>query len=306
MKNILESHCSTGSVRFNSEMKFNFGRKLNTLFSGKKQHNELIDELEELLISADFGIEFTMEIASELRKKLSSSGNQDPRVLLTDLIRERMSRAPLHGSSDGLSAYLIFGVNGSGKTTTAAKLAYRFKQEGRRVLIAAADTYRDAAIEQLLEWSRRADVPVIKQFQGSDPGAVVYDACEAALHRGVHDLIIDTAGRLHTKERLMEELSKIGRVLDKKLPEAAQRKLLVIDATTGQNALSQASLFNEYIGVDEIILTKLDSSAKGGIACAVSGMLNIPISYAGTGEKMEDLIEFHIDEYLGMLFSPTQ
>lgn len=287
-------------------MKLNLGQKLNAIFSGKKQHGELVDELEELLISADFGLEFTMEIASELRKKLSSSVSQDPRVLLTDLTRERMSGAPLCGLSDALTAYLIFGVNGSGKTTTAAKLAYRFKQEGRRVLIAAADTYRDAAIEQLLVWSKRADVPVIKQFQGADPGAVVYDACEAAQHRRVHDLIIDTAGRLHTKERLMEELSKIGRVLDKKLPEAAQRKLLAIDATTGQNALSQASLFNEYIGVNEIILTKLDSSAKGGIACAISGMLNIPISYAGTGEKIEDLIEFHIDEYLRMLFSPTQ
>jgi len=304
MKSILESLCSTESVRSNSEMKFNFGRRLNALFSGQKRHEDLIDEIEELLISADFGVEFTMEISSELRKRLSSSGNQDPRFLLTDLIREKMSQAQIHGPSAGLSAHLIFGVNGSGKTTTAAKLAYRFKQQGRRVLIAAADTYRDAAIEQLLEWSRRADVPVIKQFQGSDPGAVVYDACEAAQHREVHDLIIDTAGRLHTKERLMDELAKIGRVLDRKLPEAARKKLLVIDATTGQNALSQALQFNEYIGVDEIIITKLDSSAKGGIACAVSGMLNIPISYAGTGEKMEDLIEFNIDEYLRMLFSP--
>ena len=135
---------------------------------------------------------------------------------------------------------------------------------------------------------------------------MVYDACEAARHRGVDDLIIDTAGRLHTKERLMEELSKIGRVLDKRLPEAVRRKLLVIDATTGQNALSQASLFNEYIGVDEIILTKLDSSAKGGMVCAISAKLDIPISYAGTGEKMEDLIEFRIDEYLQMLLSPTK
>ncbi len=287
-------------------MKLNLGRKLNAIFSSKKQHDEIIVELEELLISADFGIEFTMEITSELRRKLSSARDQDLRVLLTDIVRDRMSGVQTHVSPEGLTAHLIFGVNGSGKTTTAAKLAYRFRQNGRRVLIAAADTYRDAAIEQLLVWSKRADVPVIKQFQGADPGAVVYDACEAARHRGVDDLIVDTAGRLHTKERLMEELSKIRRVLDKRLPEAARRKLLVIDATTGQNALSQASLFNEYIGVDEIILTKLDSSAKGGIVCAISATLDIPISYAGTGEKMEDLIEFRIDEYLQMLLSPTK
>jgi fused signal recognition particle receptor len=194
-------------------------------------------------------------------------------------------------------------VNGTGKTTTCAKLAYKLKRKGRCVLIAAADTYRDAAIEQLLIWSKRAEVPVIRQFQGSDAGAVVFDACDAALSRKVDDLVIDTAGRLHNKEMLMKELAKIGKILDKKLPDARRLKLLTLDATTGQNAISQASLFDEYIGVDGIILTKLDSSAKGGIACAVSGKLKIPILYAGIGEKVEDLDDFDIDEYLDMLFS---
>ena len=194
-------------------------------------------------------------------------------------------------------------MNGTGKTTTVGKLAYKLKNDGNRVLIAAADTYRDAAIDQLMIWSNRADVPVILKEQGSDSGAVVYDACDASKRRSIDDLIIDTAGRLHNKEALMEELSKISRILEKRLPEARKLKMLVLDATTGQNAISQAVLFNQYVGVDGIILTKLDSSSKGGVACAVSGKLKIPIFYAGTGESLEDLVDFNVEEYLDTIFT---
>lgn len=281
---------------------FRLGQKLGSLFSGKKDLEEIFGEIEELLISADFGLDFTGEIMASLRR-----GNPPPEkeaVLgaLKDIVKRSMTLAPRAARPGGLAAHLLFGVNGSGKTTTAGKLAHKFRREGRRVIIAAADTYRDAAIDQLAVWAKRADVPLIRQQQGSDPGAVVFDACDAAVGRKVDDLIIDTAGRLHTKEALMEELAKIGRILDKKLPGVPKAKLLTLDATTGQNALSQAKLFGEYIGVDGIILTKLDSSSKGGVACAVSGRLKIPILYAGVGEKIEDLDDFDIDAYLGLLF----
>ncbi|KPJ89575.1 MAG: hypothetical protein AMS17_01290 [Spirochaetes bacterium DG_61] len=284
-------------------MKFKLGERLNRIFGGKKEKEEIIVDIEELLITADFGVEFTEEILDELREHTFSSSEENTSMLLKEIIKEKMELSYPREQGDGLTAHLIFGVNGTGKTTSVGKLAYKLKQAGRNVLIAAADTYRDAAIEQLLIWSKRADVPVIRQFQGSDAGAVVFDACDAAVSRGVQDLLIDTAGRLHNKETLMKELAKIGVILDRKLLGANRRKLLVLDATTGQNALSQAALFKEYIGVDGIILTKLDSSAKGGIACAVSGKLKIPIYYAGTGEKIQDLIDFKVDEYLTMLFS---
>jgi len=283
--------------------KIRLGEKLNRIFGSKKEREDLTAEIEELLITADFGVDFTTEVIEEFNKNISSSQMNEYTLLLKAIIKEKMHPCTMGSAEDGLTAYLVFGVNGTGKTTTCAKLAYKLKRKGRSVLIAAADTYRDAAIEQLLIWSKRADVPVIRQFQGSDAGAVVFDACDAALSRKVDDLVIDTAGRLHNKEMLMKELAKIGKILDKKLPDARRLKLLTLDATTGQNAISQASLFDEYIGVDGIILTKLDSSAKGGIACAVSGKLKIPILYAGTGEKVKDLDDFDIDEYLDMLFS---
>jgi len=283
-------------------LNFRLGRKLSGIFGKKKDLVELLGEIEELLISADFGIEFTDEITTALRKSNLPPEKDALLGALKSVVTSSMVLAPKGRRPEGLAAHLIFGVNGSGKTTTAGKLAHKFKREGRRVLIAAADTYRDAAIEQLVIWAKRADVPVVRQQQGSDPGAVVYDACDAAVGREVDDLIIDTAGRLHTKEALMEELAKIGRVMEKKLPDVPKTKLLTLDATTGQNALSQAKLFNEYIGVDGIILTKLDSSSKGGIACAVSGKLKIPILYSGVGEKIEDLDDFDIEHYLELLF----
>ena len=284
-------------------IKIKLGQKLNEIFKGKKEREDILTEIEELLIAADFGIEFTFEIIGDLKKSSPSLLREKIISSLKNIIKEKMTLDHRPESHETLNAHLIFGVNGTGKTTTVGKLAYRLKVKGKRVLIAAADTYRDAAIDQLVVWSKRANVPLIRQEQGADPGAVVYDACDAARSRHVNDLVIDTAGRLHNKEALMEELAKISRVLEKKLPEANIINLLTLDATTGQNAISQAFLFNKYIGVDGIILTKLDSSAKGGIACAVSGKLKIPLLYAGTGEKVEDLIDFDLNEYLNNIFA---
>ena len=284
-------------------IKIKLGQKLNEIFRGKKEREDILTEIEELLIAADFGIEFTFEIIGDLKKSSPSLLREKIISSLKNIIKEKMTLDHRPESHETLNAHLIFGVNGTGKTTTVGKLAYRLKVKGKRVLIAAADTYRDAAIDQLVVWSKRANVPLIRQEQGADPGAVVYDACDAARSRHVNDLVIDTAGRLHNKEALMEELAKISRVLEKKLPEANIVNLLTLDATTGQNAISQAFLFNKYIGVDGIILTKLDSSAKGGIACAVSGKLKIPLLYAGTGEKVEDLIDFDLNEYLNNIFA---
>jgi fused signal recognition particle receptor len=282
--------------------KLSLGQRLNGLFRGSRDREEILARLEELLISSDFGIEFTAAVIEELGRRTSTIERNSVVADLKGIIKERMAlEAPVYGNG-GLNVYLIFGVNGTGKTTTAGKIAFLLKEEGKKVLIAAADTFRDAAIEQLSVWSRRAGVPLIKQYQGSDPGAVVFDACDSARSRGVDFLIVDTAGRLHNKERLMEELVKIGRVLDRKLPDARKIRLLTLDATTGQNGVSQADLFNRYLGVDGIVLTKLDSSAKGGIACAISGRLGIPILYAGVGEGIEDIIRFDVDVYLSSLF----
>jgi fused signal recognition particle receptor len=282
--------------------KLGLGKRLNSLFKGKRDREEILTDIEELLITSDFGIEFTSDVIDDLRGRLSSNGDGAWASLLRDIIKERMTLDVAPYDDNSISVLLIFGVNGTGKTTTTGKLAHHLKNQGKRVLIAAADTFRDAAIEQLQVWSSRAGVPLIKQYQGSDPGAVVFDACDSAKSRNVDFLIIDTAGRLHNKERLMEELVKIGNILDRKLPEAQRIKLLTLDATTGQNGVSQADLFNQYLGVDGIILTKLDSSAKGGIACAISGKLKIPIYYAGLGESIDDLLCFDVDEYLSSLF----
>ena len=292
-------------------LNFNFASRLKGLLTRGKQKEAVIDELEELLISSDFGVEFTNLIIDELKSR--NWKNENVFEVLKDVIRGKMihSSGRMDGKLSGKrpnyedtkKVFLIFGVNGTGKTTTIGKLAAKLKKEGKKVLIAAADTYRDAAIEQLAVWAKRADVPIIRQQQGSDPGAVVYDACEAALSREVDILLVDTAGRLHNKERLMEELSKIDRVIQKKYSPKQILRLITVDATTGQNAMTQAETFNRYTGVDGIILTKMDSSAKGGIACAISWKLKIPILYLGIGERIDDLIDFDVDSYLNMLFS---
>jgi fused signal recognition particle receptor len=290
------------------QLKIKLNKKLKNVFGGKKEHDEILTEIEEMLITADFGIDFTARIIDSLKTISVSYEQKEITGHLKKIIMEEMSSDIQAGkqqpvSDNILNTHLIFGVNGTGKTTTVGKLAYKLKKDGKRVLVAAADTYRDAAIDQLLIWCKKADVPVILKEQGSDPGAVVYDACDASKSRNIDDLIIDTAGRLHNKEALMEELSKISRILEKRLPGARKLKILVLDATTGQNAISQAALFNQYVGVDGIILTKLDSSSKGGVACAVAGKLNIPIFYAGTGESLEDLVDFYVEEYLDTLFT---
>ncbi len=278
------------------------GKRLHSIFKSKKVDDALLSSIEELLVTADFGIEFSGYIVHEFQKRSVDANPKQFSSLLKSVVKERMTIHPLDAADGQLTVLLVFGVNGSGKTTTVGKLAYFFKQQGKKVLVAAADTYRDAAIDQLAVWCGRADVPIIKQYQGSDAGAVVYDSCDSALSRQVQFLIIDTAGRLHNKQQLMEELSKIGRILEKKLPETKTLKILTLDATTGQNGISQASLFNEYIGVDGIIITKLDSSAKGGIACSISGKLGIPIFFAGVGERIEDIAVFDADAYLDELF----
>ena len=283
-------------------LKFNFASKIKGLLVKGKQREAIIDELEELLISSDFGIEFSNLIIDELKNR--NWKEEEGIEVLKEIIRQKMINDSESIDFENIKrVFLIFGVNGTGKTTTIGKLANKLKKHGKKVLIAAADTYRDAAIEQLAIWAKRADVPIIRQQQGSDPGAVVYDACEAALSRGVDILLVDTAGRLHNKERLMKELSKIDRVIQKKYNPENILRLITVDATTGQNAMTQAETFNNYTGVDGIILTKLDSSAKGGIACAISWKLRIPILYLGVGETIDDLIDFDVDEYLNMLFS---
>lgn len=283
------------------------GKRLGGVFSGRHGGiEELIPEIEEILVTSDFGIEFTQQIISELVKRVRKNERDEVLNALREILKERITVAPgppQVTDDSHMTVHLVFGVNGTGKTTSIGKLAYRLKHDKRRVLIAAADTFRDAAVEQLSEWASRADVPVIRQGQGADPGAVVYDAIDAAYARNIQDLIVDTAGRLHNKERLMEELRKISKILDKKTEGATRKRLLVIDATTGQNAIEQARQFNEYTGVDGIILTKLDSSAKGGVACTISGLLGVPILWAGTGEGIEDLVSFNIDEYINVLLS---
>jgi fused signal recognition particle receptor len=289
------------------KLNIRIGKRLGGVFGGRNgTKEELIPEIEEILITSDFGVEFTQQIIAELVKRVGTYEKDEVIATLREILKERIMVAfhKTQSTDDSqMTVHLVFGVNGTGKTTSIGKLAYRLKQDKRRVLIAAADTFRDAAIEQLSEWARRADVPVVRQSQGSDPGAVVYDAIDAAYARKVQDLIVDTAGRLHNKERLMEELKKISKILDKKGCGATRNRLLVLDATTGQNAIEQARQFNEYAGVDGIILTKLDSSAKGGVACTVSGMLGVPILWAGTGEHIEDLVSFNIDEYIDVLLS---
>jgi len=304
------------------KLNIQIGKRLSSIFSGKQEREEgILSEIEEILITSDFGIEFTSQIVDELGQRVGSYERAEVVEQLRTVLREKVvsspglpdrptppghgdgSAVPVTAQPSSLTVHLIFGVNGTGKTTTAGKLAYLLKQSGSKVLIAAADTFRDAAVEQLQIWAKKAGVPIVRQPQGADPGAVVYDAIDAAFARGVSDLIVDTAGRLHNKERLMEELRKIAKILDKKAQNAVRKKLLVLDATTGQNAIEQARQFSEYAGVDGIVLAKLDSSAKGGVACTVSGMLGIPILYAGTGERIEDLIEFNIDEYLDILLS---
>ncbi len=279
---------------------------INDLFAGKRKiDDELLEELEELLITSDIGVQTTMDLIQSISLKSSEITGPDQ---LKDILREKIlelldatMRTPQE-IVDKPHVIMVIGVNGVGKTTTIGKLAARFSSSGKKVIIAAADTFRAAAIEQLTIWADRAGVDIIKHKEMSDPAAVAYDGIQAAVARDADIVLVDTAGRLHTRKNLMEELKKIKRTIAKKLPGAPHEILLILDATTGQNALSQAELFNDALDVTGIALTKLDGTAKGGIVVSICNALEIPLNYIGVGEKIEDLQEFDPIEFVDALF----
>ncbi len=266
-------------------------------------NDELFDELEELLITADLGVDITMDMMERIRKKAKKleTGEQLKAVLKEELL-ELFSPAPEPITPTKPHIIMMVGVNGTGKTTTLGKLAMRHVKEGKKVLIAAADTFRAAAIEQVEIWADRANAGIVKHKEGADPAAVAYDAVEASMARDVDVVLIDTAGRLHTQKNLMEELKKIKRSIDKKLKGAPHEVMMVIDATTGQNAIAQAKIFNDAVGLTRIAVTKLDGTAKGGIVAAVSSTMNLPISHIGVGECIEDLQDFDAQRFVDALF----
>jgi len=266
---------------------------------------ETLEHLEEALIAADLGVEPTLELLAGVRKDMRGWETRDLLRLrerlvdeMTILLLDAQQPVPL---GPGPAVILLVGVNGSGKTTTAAKMARRSLDAGRRPLLAAADTFRAAAVEQLALWGERLEVPCIRQPAGADPAAVVFDALAAARARGVEDVIVDTAGRLHTKSHLMEELAKIGRVVEREAPDWQRRTVLVLDATTGQNAVIQAREFARSVAVDGIVLAKIDGTAKGGVAVAIARDLRLPILYLGVGERPQDLVEFRAREFAAAL-----
>jgi len=273
-----------------------------------KIDEELFEELEEQMIMSDIGVDTSVEICDRLRKLVKERGITDPKDIM-GLIHEVI--ADMMGDDTGLdlsvspAVIMVIGVNGAGKTTTIGKLCHQFKNEGKKVLVAAADTFRAAAIDQLQVWTDRAGVDIVKHAEGSDPGAVVYDALEAAKARGCDVVIIDTAGRLHNKKNLMEELKKINRIIDTKAGESSREILLVLDATTGQNAVSQAKLFSETAPITGIVLTKLDGTAKGGIVISIKNELGIPVKLIGVGETIEDLQLFDSHMFVDALFDTT-
>ena len=287
-----------------------FGVGLSSLLRGRKAiDEELLEELETLLLTADVGVEATSRIIGDLtaRAKRRELGDADAllRVLREQLLAIlRSAEAPVRGPAEGRpQVILMVGVNGAGKTTTIGKLAKRLQDEGQRVMLAAGDTFRAAAVEQLQAWGDRNQVPVIAQHGGADAASVIFDALEAATARGLDVLIADTAGRLHTKSNLMEELAKIVRVIRKIDPDAPHEVLLVVDATTGQNALNQAVQFHQAVGVTGIALTKLDGTAKGGIVFAIADRLHLPIRFVGVGESLEDLRPFDAEDFVDALFA---
>lgn len=275
----------------------------------KKIDEEFYEELEEILIGADVGVNTVMNLIEDLRVEVKKRKIEDAAELqpvlsekLTNLLRGEQNNE-LKMNPDGITVILFVGVNGVGKTTTIGKLAHRFKQEGKKVIMAAGDTFRAGAIEQLEVWGQRAGVDVIKQQSGSDPAAVMYDAVQAAKQRGADVLICDTAGRLQNKSNLMDELNKIYRVIQREIPEAPHEVLMVLDATTGQNALNQAKLFGEKSGVTGLVLTKLDGTAKGGIVVAIRQELDLPVKLVGLGEKIDDLQPFDSEQFVHALFA---
>ena len=279
----------------------------DSIFSGFSSIDEdFYEELEEILIMGDIGINATTSIIENLKKEVSERHIKEPmecKQLLINEIKDQMRvDSTEYEFENRKSVVLVIGVNGVGKTTSVGKLAGQLKDQGKKVILAAADTFRAAAIEQLTEWSARAGVDIIAQQEGSDPAAVIYDAVAAAKSRKADVLICDTAGRLHNKKNLMEELKKINRIIDKEYPDAYRETLVVLDGTTGQNALAQAKQFMEVADITGIILTKLDGTAKGGIAVAIQSELGIPVKYIGIGEKIDDLQKFDANDFVNALF----
>ncbi len=289
----------------------NIVRGIDSVFSGFSAiDDDFYEELEEILIMGDIGVNATAEIINRLKTQVREQHLKAPsecKQLLIEGIKEQMRvDETAYDFEKEQSVIMVIGVNGVGKTTSVGKLAGKLKENGRNVLIAAADTFRAAAGEQLAEWARRADVPMIGGKEGADPASVVYDAVNAAKARNVDVLLIDTAGRLHNKKNLMEELRKMNRIIDREYPDAHRENLIVLDGTTGQNALVQAREFGQVADLTGIILTKMDGTAKGGIAVAIQSELNVPVKYIGVGETIEDLQKFHSDEFVNALFDIKQ
>ena len=289
----------------------NIVNSIDSIFSGFSSIDEdFYEELEEVLIMGDLGINTTNSIMENLRNKVKEEKIKDPaecKALLINSIKEQMDLGEnAYEFENKKSVVLVIGVNGVGKTTSIGKLADQLREQGKSVLLAAADTFRAAAIDQLEEWSRRANVPIIAQKEGSDPAAVIYDAVQSAKARNVDVLICDTAGRLHNKKNLMEELKKINRIIDKEYPDAYRETLIVLDGTTGQNALAQAKIFMEAANITGIILTKMDGTAKGGIAVAIQSELGVPVKYIGVGEKIDDLQKFDSNDFVNALFDKRE
>ena len=285
----------------------NIVRGIDSLFNGFSAiDDDFYEELEEILIMGDIGVNATMEIVARLKSQVKEQHIKEPREckqLLIEGIKEQMRvDETAYDFEKKQSVIMVIGVNGVGKTTSVGKLAGKLKENGRKVLIAAADTFRAAAGDQLAEWAKRADVPMVGGNEGADPASVVYDAVNAAKARGVDVLLIDTAGRLHNKKNLMDELRKMNRIIDREFPNAHRENLIVLDGTTGQNALVQAREFGTVADLTGIILTKMDGTAKGGIAVAIQSELHVPVKYIGVGETIDDLQKFNSDEFVNALF----
>ena len=281
---------------------------IDSIFHGFSNiDDDFYEELEETLIMGDLGVRATMDIIEDLKEKVKKNHIKEPiecKKFLIESIKEQMDVGEAaYEFEDKTSVVLVIGVNGVGKTTTIGKLAGKLRDQNKKVVLAAADTFRAAAGEQLKEWARRADADLIGGQEGSDPAAVVYDAVASAKSRKADVLLVDTAGRLHNKKNLMEELRKINRVLEREYPEAYRETLIVLDGTTGQNALAQAKEFKDVADISGVVLTKMDGTAKGGIAVAIQAELGIPVKYIGVGETIDDLQKFNSDDFVNALFA---
>jgi len=273
--------------------------KLNTVFANFRRVDEdLMEELEEALILCDMGFNTTEEVMEQLRETVKLKNIKDAEEVRKELVQIIAELVRYEERKEAFpKVILVVGVNGVGKTTSIGKIANNYKKEGKKVLLAAADTFRAAAADQLTVWAQRADVPIVKYGEGHDPAAVVYDALDSAKAKKMDVVIVDTAGRLHNKKNLMNELSKISRVIDKSWPEASRETLIVLDGTTGQNAIAQAKQFKEAADIDGIVLTKLDGTAKGGVVCAIKSELGLPVRYIGVGEGIDDLQPFEPEDF---------